>query len=284
MKDLTSNLTTKILWAVYIGLLAVLLPHTAWLFAMFESTATTNILGFAVDLGDVTAWAGAFAFEAAIAVLTHKLAKHIENGPKRYPVGPKGLAEWPKFKYRYLNAFSLGLVVAVAVSALANLAHSVEFGRSLAIFARWGIEPKVYQMAFGGVLPIVSLLFARVLSNVAETEDAPNPELEELRRVFAEWKAKAKETEQNLRSVIAEWQGKAAEAEQRAMEAEQQAHDAETRFAAAGELFARLFNEEKRQRIIAARQTWPELPISAIAIIAASSPSYVSEVLSAEKQ
>lgn len=288
------DITTRLLWFVYIGLLLVLLPHTAWLFGQFEPVEgnTTAIFGLSlltVNIGGFTAWAGAFAFEAAIAVLTHKLAKHLESQPKRLPVPPKiyywsdhyfELSGWPKFSYRYINAYSFGLLLAVTVSALANLAHSVEFGRPLAIFAQWGLEAKLYQFAFGGVLPIVSLLFARVLSNVVENEESPNPELDETKKTFGEFRKQAKETERDLRALIVEWQGKTNEAERRANVAEQQAHDAETRFAAAGDIFAHLFAEEKRQRIIAARQMWPSLPVSSVAIIAQTSPGYASDVLS----
>jgi hypothetical protein len=40
-----------------------------------------------------------------------------------------------------------------------------------------------------------------------------------------------------------------------------------------------LMSEGKRQRIIAIRQQWPQLPGSAIAVIAGAAPSYVSEVI-----
>jgi hypothetical protein len=263
-----TSATTIVLWVVFIGLLLVLLPHTAWLFRQFEPAAEPGKL----DWGWITAGAAAFAFEASIAVLIHKLAKHIEDGPKRFPSGPKRFTDWPKIKYRYVNSYFIGLVLALSVSTLANLAHSVEFGKPLAIFTAWGIQAKVYQIAFGGVLPVVSLLFARVLSNVSESEDIPNPELEAANAQIKELRSKLKEAG----STITEYRRIIDETEQRA-------HDADERFAAAGELFARLFNEEKRQRIMAARQTWPELPASAVAIIAGCSPSYVSEVINEVK-
>ena len=61
--------------------------------------------------------------------------------------------------------------------------------------------------------------------------------------------------------------------------AEARANAAEQRFATAGDLIARLFAEEKRQRILAAVEQWPELPVSSVAIIAQASPGYVSKVL-----
>ena len=228
--------TNRILWCVYLALLAVLLPHTAWAFGRFEPTGAS---------GDVTAWAAAFAFEAAIAALTHKLSRHIENVRGRRRL----------FVRRYLNAYSLGLGVAMSVSALANLAHAVEFGGAMAIFARWQIPFGLYAIAFGAILPLVSLTFARVLSNVVEQDIAANPELEA--------------ANESLKALRAELR----QANQRAQEAEQ-------RFAAVGDLAVRLFAAEKRQRILAAREHWPELPPSAIAVITDTSKSYVSEVLS----
>ena len=68
----------------------------------------------------------------------------------------------------------------------------------------------------------------------------------------------------------------------RITETEARASATEQSFTAAGDLVARLFAEEKRQRILAAAEHWPELPASSIAIIASASPGYVSEVLKGE--
>jgi hypothetical protein len=123
LKFITVN---RILWAVYLSLLGVLLPHTAWAFQNFEPETESGG-------NSVVAWTAAFAFEASIAVLMHKLSGHIDRTPRR-------LLAWAKFQYRYLNAYSLGLLAAIAVSSLANLAHAVEFGRSMAIFTLWKIS------------------------------------------------------------------------------------------------------------------------------------------------
>lgn len=240
------NVTTNhILWAVFLSLLAVLLPHTAWAFNNFEPFGRP---------GMIAAYLGAFAFECAIAVLTHKLSKHIEATPRRK-------AGWAKFSYRYLNAFSVGLLCALTISALANLSHAVEFGKSMKIFVQWGIPPAVYSLAFGAVLPFVSLLFARVLSNVVETEDQPDPLLEAAKSEIADLRHAVREVDSQRRS------------------AEQRANEAEQKFAAASELFVKLIQGEKRERVLFAAQKWPELKPGAIAVITETSPSYVSEVL-----
>lgn len=230
--------TNRTLWGIYLALLGVLLPHTAWAFNRFEPVGAT---------GTATAWAAAFAFEAAIATLTHKLAQHIEQVPRHKDA-------WLRWRKRYLNAYSLGLVIAMSVSALANLAHAVQFGGVLSIFDKWGVPFAVYAVAFGGILPLVSLLFARVLSNVAETEAIPNEELETAKATIRELRSDLKATEQRAQA-------------------------AEQRFAAIGDLAAALFGDEKRQRILAAYNRWPELPAATIATIAGASPSYTSEVL-----
>jgi len=248
--------TNHILWAVYVGLLAVLLPHTAWAFEQFEPAGL---------FGTVVAWMGAFSFEAAIAVLTHKLAGHIERTPKKL----QGKA---KFAYRYLNAYAAGLVIALGVSVLANLAHAVEYGQSVKIFTAWQIPFGVYAVTFGAVLPLTSLLFARVLSNVVESEGEEDPMIAELRKVIAELRSKLQLAEQVVRSAQAE----ANESKLRAMAAEE-------RLNGAAEFAARLFAEDKRQRILAAREQWPGLASSVIAVIASASPAYVSEVLNGEK-
>jgi len=256
------NWSNTLLWVIYLALLLVLLPHTAWAFGRFESPAAGWL---SIQWGTVTAWAAAFAFEAAIAALAHKLATHIESTP-RYTTGRVWLR---RISYQYLNAFSAGLVVAVGVSVLANFGHAVEYGQEFAtpaqgrycVFGRYNVPPLLYLLASGGILPLVSLMFARILANTAETEAQANPEL-----------TKAKQTIKELHSELQMAEGYLANAEYWASAAEQ-------RFGVAGNLVARLFAEEVRQRILAAAEHWPELPASSIAIITSASPGYVSEVL-----
>jgi hypothetical protein len=97
--------------------------------------------------------------------------------------------------------------------------------------------------------------------SVAETEVGANPEL-----------VKAKQTVKELRAELTSVEENLTQAEARAIAAEQ-------RFAVAGDLVAGLFAEEKRQRILAAAERWPELPAASVAIVAGASPSYASEVL-----
>jgi transposase InsO family protein len=82
------NWSNTLLWAIYLSLLAVLLPHTAWAFARFEPPGNGS---FGIAWGAITACAAAFAFEAAIAALTHKLAKHMR---KMLNVSRSGYYTW----------------------------------------------------------------------------------------------------------------------------------------------------------------------------------------------
>lgn len=244
----------RILWLIYLSLLAVLLPHTAWAFDQFEPVSAPRFILVGTSATFV-AWTAAFAFEAAIAALTHKLAKRIEETPK----GKKGTA---KFIYQYVNEYSVGLVASIGVSSLANLAHAVEFGGDMLIFAEWSVPFGVYAVIFGAVLPLVSLTFARVLSNANETEGEDDPALVTANATISDLRRQLRDSEQQRKV------------------AEQLRAEAEQKFAAAGELMARLFAEEKRQRVLAAKELWPQLSGNAIAVIAGSSPAYVSEVLS----
>jgi hypothetical protein len=92
------------LWVIYVALLAVLLPQTAWAFARFESPST-GWLG--VSWGIVTASAAAFAFEAAIAALTHKLAGHIGTTPR----STAGCGWLRRLSCQYLNASGIPRVL-----------------------------------------------------------------------------------------------------------------------------------------------------------------------------
>lgn len=230
-----------ILWIIYIALLAVLLPHTAWAFQQFEPSKDGVNISF-------VAYAGAFAFEAAIAALTHKLSTHIEQGKRLR-------SQWAKFSYRYLNAYSVGLVSAIGISSLANLAHAVEFGQPMKIFTDWKIPFGIYAFVFGAILPAISLVFARVLSHVVEDETTEDPEKTQLTNTIKELRSQLRQSEIERKQAV-------------------------ERFEAIGDLVIKLFSNEKRDKILAASQLWPELKGTAIAIIADSSPAYVSEVLS----
>lgn len=231
---------------IYVALLAVLWPHTTWMFAQFEPAGSMFVAG-----------AAAFAFEAAIFVLTKRLAKHIEQTP-RYTAGHVWLR---KAWFRYANAYTVGLVASIVISSVANWAHAVEFGSHLAIYGQYSVDPFWTSVGFGGVLSFVSLLFARVLADVGETEAEVNEEVVAL---------KAERT--GLRQQLRATEAAANEAERKLAQTE-----------AAAKLILDLAAEDKARRIEAARGLAAQLPFqvpqSAIAAWTDTSPSYVSEVL-----
>ncbi len=77
---------------------------------------------------------------------------------------------------------------------LANFGHAVEYGQEFAtpaqgrycVFGRYNVPPLLYSLAFGGILPLVSLMFARILANTAEAEAQANPELARAKRTIGE--------------------------------------------------------------------------------------------------
>ena len=228
--------TNRLLWLTYTALLAVLLPHTAWTFSQFEPPAW-RWLG----------WIAAAAFEGAIAAFTWRLKQHIEESTRHR-------SAWRRFQARYLNVNAIGLITALAISAAANFAHAVEFGQPFAMFARYGVSPFVYAVGFGGILPLCSLLFARILADVHPAEEEENQEIAEEKRKRREADAARRQAEADCQQLSA-------------------------RLGEAEDVIRFLFATEKRARILGVHERWPALPHSAIAVITDASPSYVSEVL-----
>ena len=227
--------STILLWAIYLALLGVLLPHTAWAFGQFEPDGTAGL-----------GWIAALAFEGAIAAFTWRLKELIEATPNHKDA-------WKRFRKRYLNIYSLGLLVAIGVSSLANWAHSVEYGQAFTVFEKYNIPPLLYTLAFGAILPACSLLFARILADVKDNEAEVNAEAVELKRANAELRRELKATNERL------------------LRAED-----------AARLLLELTAEDKARRILAASNQWPNLSQIALAQIAGASPSYVSQVLNSD--
>ncbi len=253
------NLTNTILWAVFLALLAALLPHTYWFFSRGEQTGTTWLN---VDWGKATALALAFAFEAAIAVLVHRLARHMET--VRTPAGRLPL--WVRRLWvRYANIYSLGLVFVVPVSAVANYTHAVEFAAPIKAFAHLPMSAEVYAVIAGAILPFCSLLFARVLANVTDTADEADPATVQLRKDIAALRKEKR---------AAEVEAQRAEARAARTEAKLKEYEALAKQVRA------LRSETKRDRILAAAGLNLALTNSQIAALTNAGLSYVGEVLS----
>ena len=155
---------TNLFWTIYILLLAVLLPHTAWAFGRHQ--------GGSEWAQNAMAWALALAFEAAIFAFTHQLKGRIERSHKlRRSTDEIWLHfTWRKFSSAYLNIFSLGLILCSSVSVLANFSYAVEFAAGFETFSRYSFNPLLYELGFGGILPVASFLFARVLADTVDGE------------------------------------------------------------------------------------------------------------------
>jgi hypothetical protein len=140
------------------------------------------------------------------------------------------------------------------ISSISNLAYTVEFAGELAVFGAWGIGVGVYEFAFGAMLPFVSLVFALVLSQMAESEAETDPALTEANKALHDVRSALRESER-ARKI------------------------AEERLNTTVDMAKIFTSENKRERILAISQRWPNLPNVAIAQLSESSPTHVSEVL-----
>ena len=259
LKTFASKLFTfkNLLWAVYVAILAVIAPHTQWMFSQLEPTGKAWI-----------SWMAAIGFEAAIFVVTHLLVAHIERRKATaFNFEKQRMKEylqwWPMFRYRWINVYTLLLAIACAISAGANLAHAVEFAQPLKIVTDWGVPSGVMTVAFGGILPLVNLLFAAVIADVDDNEQQDNPELE---------KAKAERREAEKR---------ARDAEKALTEKDKLLAESEQRYRAIGDVVRFLFEQRDplRDRIVYVRKTFPQLSQNGISQILGCSVSTVNEAL-----
>lgn len=233
----------NLLWVVYFLFLGVLMPHTAWTFGQFqEDKSGTNPL----------AWMLAFSVELVIAVFTHKLAEYLSS--RRRAKGWAILSKW-------VNGYSVGLFMVLVISSIANLAYAVQFSGDLAVFDRWKIPAEVYEFTFGAMLPFVSLVFALVLSKMADDEQDEDPKLSEAKNQVLELRQKLRESEQVRKT------------------AEQERDKAIERFGTLTDIAAIFVQETKKERIAAIYRRWPSLNNSAIETLADASPAQVSEVV-----
>jgi hypothetical protein len=250
------------LWAVYIGVLVVVTPHTQWMFAQLEPPELPGL-----------SWVIAIVVEAAIFGLTHMLTKHIAARRlntfnferKRMEEGliTKYLTWWPVFRYRWLNVYSLGLALFVLISGVANLTHAFEYGRPPRTVGEWGIPFAAYTLMFGAALPVMNLLFAAVLAQVDDAEQQADPELEKA-------KADRKEAERRLK-----------ESERALAETERLLKESEQRYHAVGDVVVYLFGTERAlaERVRYVRKTFPQLSQHGIGQILGCSVSTVNEAL-----
>lgn len=262
MKINFSKLLTfkNFLWAVYVGVLVVVTPHTQWMFAQLEPPELPGL-----------SWVIAIVVEAAIFGLTHMLVKHIEARRlttfnferKRLEAGrlSKYFTWWPMFAYRWLNVYSVGLALFVLVSGVANLTHAFEYGRPPRTVGEWGVPFAAYTLMFGAALPVMNLLFAAVLAQVDDHEQQADPELEKANTLRREAEKRAKELERLL------------------ADSERRLDESEKRYRAIGDIVVYLFGTERalEERIHYVRKTFPQLSQNGISQLLGCSVSTVNK-------
>lgn len=269
MKLPTINMT-HLFWAVYIAFLLVLWPQAAWTIGQFQDTTSMwSLLG--VEASPL-AWSLAGVVEATIAIVTHRLNVHWMEMPNRYKAQDM---TWKRFTYRWMNVYAVALFVAMAVSAVANFTHVVQFtNQNLMIFQSQPWAVPAYQVVFGLALPGISFVFARVLSTMQESEQEEDP-------AFTKAKAELKEANSTIRNLEQSIRSTEQEYSVRVREAERLANEAEQRYQAVGDVVRWLFGKEEvlRDRIRGIRTTFPTLSQNGIAQLLGCSVSTVNEAL-----
>ena len=262
---------TKLFWGVYIAFLLVLLPQEAWTIGQGQdqSGVQWSILGVTAS---PLAWFLATAFSASIAIVTHRLNEHWLKMSPRYKADDM---RKKRFSYRWLNVYSVALIVTMIISAIANFMHVVEFTNpSLKIFGLFPWAVYLYQFIFGFALPGVSFVFARVLSTMQDTEQHEDP-------AFAKAKEDLREANSTIRSLEQSIRSAEQQANDAIRSAEQRANEAERRYEAIGDLVRWLFGKDEnlRDRIRGIRKAFPSLSQNGIAQILGCSVSTVNDAL-----
>lgn len=236
-------------WVIYVCLLAVMLKHTAWVVNKFQNTNS--------EIAPIS-WAFAFVFEGAILGFTYGLKTQIENSGRLRK--RKSSILWLKsienmesdislslrrFFHSYLNIYAFGLFICAAISGLANFTYAVEFSQSLAAIELYNINPSIYHVSFGWILPVISFLFARVLANKTESNQEEIELDSELQKRIRELEKENKNLTLKIKEV---------------------------------EDFDKIFKGDKKDRITAILEKWPNMPKSGVAQLADVSPAYISQL------
>lgn len=154
-------LTRILMIGAYLFLLAVLLPHTAWMFSLFEPTEATNL-----------GWLGAIAFEVTIAALTHFLAKELAAVSD---ISGERFGE--RMKRELLNIPAFLLAGSISISVVANWTHAYRY--SNVPFGDYTVIRVFYSVLFGAALPLCSFAYAYVLSRVYRKPEQMEADMQE---------------------------------------------------------------------------------------------------------
>jgi hypothetical protein len=150
---------TRILMVMsYIFLLVVLLPHTAWMFSLFEPAQSQGL-----------GWAGAIAFELTIGALTHFLARELAAVSDI--AGEKFIE---RMKRELMNIPAFLLLGSILISTVANWTHAYNFANTVP-FGDYSIVKVLYSTLFGAALPLCSFAYAYVLSRVYRKDESKQP-------------------------------------------------------------------------------------------------------------
>jgi FtsZ-binding cell division protein ZapB len=275
-------------WAIYMGLLAVMLPHTQWGFRQLEPADSVAVWrGWALTWASVISAAAALAFEGGVAVFTHRLARKIETVKKVYKTGKDGARAYDRlgtFLARYGNSFTAALLFCAFISGIANYFHALQYSGDLVAFSKIPLFRDLYPLALGAALPVISLVFANALSNVSEEETEEDPALVELKEKNKELNRVNRELSQQFSKLQTDFSGlqetfsRVQDELQTAKAATEEVKALQDRLNNVPEA-ARALSGEPKEAILFLKQNYPTLPNASIAILAGVSPGRVTQVI-----
>jgi uncharacterized membrane-anchored protein YhcB (DUF1043 family) len=293
------SFTYYAIWAIYILILAVMVPHSQWSWRQLEPANSPIILtGWLLTWADVIALAAAVAFEGGVAVFTHRLAKKIESVKKQYRMkgGVRTYDTWATFFARYGNSFTVALLFCAGVSGIANYFHALQFGVDIVAFSKWSWFRDLFPLAFGAALPVISLVFANALTTVNDDEAEDDPALTELKtknielnKAYREQSNAFSKLQQDF-NALKEGFSKVTDELKIALDAlkvredelnatTEQVKSLQERLNNTPDFAKALFSEDAKDRVVGLKQLYPTLPNAAVAIMAKVSAGRVSQIL-----
>jgi len=269
---------THLFWAVYIAFLFVLWPQAAWTIDQFQDQGGSKwtILGVSASL---LAWLLSFVFEATIAIVTHRLNEHWQELPNRYKADDM---RKKRFAYQWLNVYAVALMVAMAVSAVANYTHVVQFtNASLLVFAGRPFFVGIYQVLFGLALPAISFVFARVLSTIRLSEQEEDPAFAKAKGELKEANSTIRQLKEGIRLTEQHYSVTVRQFEDAIRQTEHLLNESEQRYRAVGDVVRWLFGTDlqMRERVRGIRTQFPKLSQNGIAQLLGCSVSTVNDAL-----
>lgn len=267
------------LWITYALLLLGYLSHTVWWFSQGQNTGFWGnsilplMMGVAVEIGVLS--------------LTKLLVNELVL------INEQGWNNRTSLQQMFTIINIIALVLVAIVSCFANFSHAVEFMRPMKIFEAngYGVDPFWYHLLSGAILPVMSLCLALTIAGVEISEHSNNLE-NEFNKLTSDYEGALKYNEDLLNELnqinaeLNQIKNELNQAKQQLKEADDKLNQ-DSRFGkleldkGKRHLITVLFDQAvtKKDRILAAKQLFPDLDNKSISLLCDSSSSMVTQTL-----